>query len=140
VREHALELVDLSAKLRVARLRLTADPLQPPLDVITVGDEQLQLELLDLLRGADDEQERVDLPQVAEQLGAGTRDVDAGVTLRERSTAATRGSRSSAIGAIPTCSRRSCPCAPALVRALKSEVLPAPGRPTMPTARATAGR
>src|SRR6059036_3576203 len=62
--------------------------------------------------------------------------IAAGVTLRACTTPATWSSRSSAIGAIPTCSLRSWTCAPAHVSTLNSVVLPAPGRPTMPTSRA----
>ena len=48
VREHLAELLDLDAELRVARLRLLLDPLEPPLDVVAVGDEQLELQVLEV--------------------------------------------------------------------------------------------
>ena len=52
VREQPLELLHLAAERRVARLRLLRDPLEPPLDVVPVGDEQLELERLQVaLRG-----------------------------------------------------------------------------------------
>src|SRR5580765_1816044 len=56
----------------------------------------------------------------------------AGVVLAEPSTSAIGSSRSSGIGATPTCS---CPYAvcDTPVRAVKSVVFPAPGRPTIPT-------
>ena len=71
--------------------------------------------------------------------GTSTTRIVAGVIFRACSIAATCGSRSSAIGAIPTCSLRSCSCAPAWVSALKSEVFPESARPTMPTSRAIGG-
>ena len=43
VREHRPQVVDLLPQRRVARLRLLLDPLEPPLDVVAVGDEQLEL-------------------------------------------------------------------------------------------------
>ena len=69
--------------------------------------------------------------------GTSTTRIAAGVTFRAFSTAATCGSRSSAIGAMPTCSFRSCAATPALVSALKSAVCPAPGAPTIPTSSPT---
>ena len=61
----------------------------------------------------------------------------AGVTFRAETTSATCGRRSSAIGAIPTFALSETVAyavisAPARVSALKSVVLPALGRPTMP--------
>ncbi len=50
-RAPSLELLDLAAKLRVARLRLLLDPLEPSLDVVAVGDEQLELERLEIVVG-----------------------------------------------------------------------------------------
>ena len=49
VREQPLEVFRLLAELRVARLRLLAHALEAPLDMVAVGDEQLELELLDLV-------------------------------------------------------------------------------------------
>ena len=51
VGEQRLQLLDLLAQPRVARLRLLLDPLQPPLDVVAVGDEQLELERLQVAGG-----------------------------------------------------------------------------------------
>ena len=78
VREHLAELLDLDAQLRVARLRLLLDALQPLLDVVAVGDEQLQLQVLEVARrigvgreAVDDDEQRVHLAQVPEQRRAG---------------------------------------------------------------------
>ena len=78
VREHLLQLLDLGADLRVARLRLLLDALEPPLDVVAVGDEQLELERLEIVvrgrrprRSREHDEQRVDLPEVPEQRGAG---------------------------------------------------------------------
>ena len=71
-----------------------AHPLEPPLDVVAVGDEQLELERLEVSVGIGsgreavrDGQQRVDLTQVAEQLrrpcpARRRRAIAAGVTLR----------------------------------------------------------
>src|SRR6476646_10721857 len=49
VGEQSLERDDLVPELRVTGLRLLAHALEPPLDVVAVGDEQLETELLDLI-------------------------------------------------------------------------------------------
>ena len=56
----------------------------------------------------------------------------AGVTFAAETTAASWPSRSSAIGAIPTCSLPKSGPTPARVSTLKSVVFPAAGRPTIP--------
>ena len=61
----------------------------------------------------------------------------ASVTLRACTTAASAASRSSAIDAIPTFVLPYSPPA-ARVRAVKSDVFPLPGGPTMPTSSGTA--
>jgi len=73
VREHLLQLVDLGPHLRVTRLRLLLDALEPALHVVTVGDEQLELERLEVVIGcrvgaeaAHHDEQRVDLAQVPE--------------------------------------------------------------------------
>ena len=67
----------------VARLRLLRDALVPALDVIAIGDEQLELERLEVVGGrrvrreaVEHREDRVDLAQVAEQRRARARDVD----------------------------------------------------------------
>src|SRR5581483_11664171 len=74
VPEQPLELLDLLLESRVARLRLLRDPLEAPLDVVAVGDEQLEAKRLEVVVGharageaVEDDEERVDLPQVPEQ-------------------------------------------------------------------------
>jgi hypothetical protein len=46
--KHLAQLIDLGAQLQVTRLRLLLDALEPPLDVITVGYQQLELEVLEV--------------------------------------------------------------------------------------------
>ena len=48
VREHLAQLLELGAQLRVAGLRLLLDALEPPFDMVAVGDEQLELERLEI--------------------------------------------------------------------------------------------
>src|SRR5439155_19317558 len=48
VREDVPERLRFGTQLRVARLRLLLDALEPALDVVAVGDEQLELERLEL--------------------------------------------------------------------------------------------
>src|SRR5581483_3273690 len=48
VREDPLQLVDLRTQLRITRLRLLLDPVEAPLDVVAVGDEQLEPEVLEV--------------------------------------------------------------------------------------------
>src|SRR5215216_2512076 len=50
VREQPLEVRDLGAQLRAARLRVFANALEPARDVVAVGDEQLEVERLELKR------------------------------------------------------------------------------------------
>ena len=70
-------------QLRVARLRLLRDALEPPLDVVAVGDEQLELQRLEVVgrhpragEAVEHDEQRVDLPQVAEQRRPGAAHVD----------------------------------------------------------------
>src|ERR671922_2221348 len=74
VREQAVELLDLAFQLRVAGLRLLGDALEPALDVVAVGDEQLELQRLEIVRGhagageaVEHDEQRVDLAQVPQQ-------------------------------------------------------------------------
>jgi hypothetical protein len=81
--EDLLELRDLDPQLRVARLGLFGDALEPPLNVVAVGDEQLELQRLEVRRriarprpAVEDGKQRVVLPQVPEQRCSGSRYVD----------------------------------------------------------------
>src|SRR5581483_3256261 len=76
--EEALEVLGLALELRVTRLRLLGDALESPLDVVAVGDEQLELERLQVVVGdtrarepVEHDEERVDLTQLPEQLRPG---------------------------------------------------------------------
>src|SRR4051794_274632 len=76
VREQLLQLLDLFLQRHVTRLRLLRDALEPSLDVVPVGDEQLELQGLEVVvRDASarepiqDDEKRVDLAEVAEQRG-----------------------------------------------------------------------
>ena len=82
VRQHVRELVDLGAQACVARLRLLRHTLEPSLDVIAVGDEQLEAERLEIAvrirvrpEAAQDDEQRVDLAQVSELRVAAAGDV-----------------------------------------------------------------
>ena len=70
-------------RLRVARLRLLRDALEPLLDVVAVGDEQLELQRLEIVvrdarprEAVEHDEQRVDLAQVAEQRRAGAAHLD----------------------------------------------------------------
>jgi hypothetical protein len=83
VGEDSFERVRLLPRLRIAGLRLPADALEPPLDVLAVGEEQLELERREVVSGlacprpaVGDDEERVDPAQVAEELRAGAGRVD----------------------------------------------------------------
>ena len=142
------QLLDLDAELRVARLRLLLDPLEPPLDVVAVGDEQLEPQVLEIAgrvgagrEAVEDDEQRVDLAQVPEQRrprAGHVLDADRGRRdlLRAGRPRASASSRSSAICAMPTFVLPYSP-PPAFVSAVKSVVFPAPGRPTIPTSSAT---
>ena len=115
VGEYALELLDLLAKLRIAGLRLRAHPLQPLLDVVAVGDDELELQLLAVALGIGVGIEVRRRPRSAASdlrssprtaglsPGGSTTRIVAGVVFAELSIAATGTSRSSGIGAMPTC-------------------------------------
>src|SRR5207248_6781328 len=77
VREEPLELGRLRLEAGVPRLRLLRDALQPPPHMVAVGDEELKLQRLEVVGGdarageaVEDDEERVDLPQVAQKLWA----------------------------------------------------------------------
>ncbi len=83
MRRELLEVLDLRAELGVPRLRLLRDALEPALDVVPVGGEQLERELLRVAAGiararppVEHGEDEVDLAQIPEQLRAGPRDVD----------------------------------------------------------------
>ena len=84
-----------------------------PLDVVAVGDEQLEPERLEVVRGrgvvgepVQHREDRVDLPEVSEELrpraGTSTTRIAAGVTFLAETITASRPRRSSAIVAMPT--------------------------------------
>ena len=148
VREHLLQLLELAADLRVTGLRLLLDALEPALDVVAVGDEQLELERLEIVvrrrvraEAAQHHEQRVDLPEVPELRCARAGHVlDAdrrGRDLACLHDLGQRPSRSSAIGAMPTFVFPYSP-PPVFVSAVKSDVFPLPDGPTMPTSSATA--
>ena len=69
--------LDLLTLRPVARLRLLAHPLEPPLDVVAIGDDQLEPERLEvgcrigvLREPVENGEERVRLPELARDLGA----------------------------------------------------------------------
>ena len=114
--EHALQVGSLLAQLRVARLRLLAHALEAALDMVAVGDQQLQLEPLEVaLRIGAAPRSRRPPPCSASTRrrfpsscgpvpGTSVTRAAAGVTFAAETTAASCPSRSSAIGAMPTCS------------------------------------
>ena len=139
VREQGLEPVDLLLQLRVARLRLLPGPLEALLDVVAVGDEQLELERLarrparagvkpsSTQSSASTWRRLPSRPaRCRARPGRGSWQASASPSARS---AASCSSRSSAIGAMPTCGFASCTCAPACVSALNSVVLPDFGQP-----------
>ena len=83
VRKEPLEVGRLRLEARVPRLRLLPDPFEPPLDVVAVCHQQLELERLEVVGGdagagepVEDDEERVHLPQIAEQLWTRPGNVD----------------------------------------------------------------
>ena len=81
--EQLREQLHLCARGRVAGLRLLRHALVAALDVIAVCDEQLELERLEVVvrcrpvrEPVEDGEDRVDLPEVAEQLRTGAGHVD----------------------------------------------------------------
>ena len=83
MRKERRQRLELGPLGRVARLRLLRDALVPALDVVAVGDEELELQGLEVVRGCrirgeavEHGEDRVDLAEVAEQLRAGARHVD----------------------------------------------------------------
>ncbi len=72
--DQPFELRCFSLELRVAGLRLLRDSLEAPLDVVAVGNEQLEAEPLEIAlrigvrrESVQDEQQRIDLAKVAEE-------------------------------------------------------------------------
>ena len=143
--------LDLGAELRVAGLRLLRDPLEPPLDVVAVGDEQLEPQRLEVIVGDARPPSTRPARPAARRPAAGSR------AARRRSPARRRrGSRPASPSARrhdardlvqPRVRDRRHPdvlacrvAARVRVSALNSVVLPDPGRPTMPTSSATATR
>ena len=77
MREQPLEVGHLDLEPRVSRLRLLPDAFEAPLDVVAVGDEELELQRLEVVRRnararepVEDDKQGVDLAQIAEQLRA----------------------------------------------------------------------
>ena len=73
VSEERLELSELGTLRRLARLRFLRDPLVAALDVVAVGDEQLELQGLEVVLGGrsvreavEHREDRVDLAKVPE--------------------------------------------------------------------------
>ena len=147
VREYLPQLLDLHAQLRLTRLRLLLDPFEPPLDVVAVGHEQLQLQVLQVSRRVgslrmpssttSSASTCLRLPSIAGPVpGTSCTRIAAGVTFRADTTLARASSRASATWAMPTFVLPYSP-PPVFVSAVKSVVFPAPGRPTIPTSSAT---
>ena len=74
MREQPLERIRFLLQIRVARLRLLRDALEPALDVVAIGDEQLEAQRLEIVvrdvragEAVEHDEQRVDLTQVAEQ-------------------------------------------------------------------------
>ncbi len=83
VDEQRAQVLRLLLQRGIARLGLLLDSFQPALDVLVVGDEELQLERLEiagrvrvLAPAVQDGEQRVDLAETAEKLTAGARHVD----------------------------------------------------------------
>ncbi len=81
--EQPLQLLRLPLQLRVAGLRLLRNALEAPLDMVAVGDEQLELQRLEVVRrdarageAVEHDEQRVDLAQVAEQRRPGAAHLD----------------------------------------------------------------
>ena len=73
MREQPLERIRFLLQIRVARLRLLRDALEPALDVVAVGDEQLEPQRLEVVvrnvragEAVEHDEQRVDLTQVPE--------------------------------------------------------------------------
>ena len=76
VLDQPLQELGFGAERRIARLGLLPHPLEAALDVILVGDEQLELERGQLAQVADDCEERVGAANPAELRGCSARNVD----------------------------------------------------------------
>ena len=81
--EHALELRRFLLQLQLTRLGLFRHAVQPALDVVAIGDEQLEPKCLEIVRrdarareAVQHDEERVHLTQVAEQLRTGAAHLD----------------------------------------------------------------
>ena len=152
MREQRGERLELGPLAGVTRLRLFRDALVPPLDVIAIGDEQLELERLEVVGRARVGEKPSSTARIASTWrrlpssagpvpGTSTTRIAAGVTFRAETSAASRGRRSSAIAAMPTfgfsvTDAYAVISAPARVSALNSVVLPLFGSPTIPTSSA----
>ena len=73
VREHPLQLRRLLFQLQLAGLRLLRDALEPPLDVVTIGDQQLEPQRLEVVGGnararepVEHDEQRIHLAQIPE--------------------------------------------------------------------------
>ena len=73
MRQHPFELGHFLLQLLLARLRLLRDSLEPALDVIPVGDQELEAQCLQVVRGhagareaVEDDEQRVHLTQIPE--------------------------------------------------------------------------
>src|SRR5207244_4946622 len=83
VREQALELRRLGLETGISGLRLLRHAFEPPLDVVAVRDEQLELERLEVIGGnaragkaVENHQKRIHLAQVPEELRTRSGNVD----------------------------------------------------------------
>ncbi len=148
VDEQRAQVLRLLPERGIAGLGLLLDSFQPPLDVLVVGDEELQLERLEIAGrvGASAQPFRTASSVSTSRRppsswrpepGTSTTRTAAGVIFLAETTAATWSSRGSAMAAMPTFSLPETVAyavisAPALVSALKSVVFPAFGSPTIP--------
>ena len=142
MREQLLEELDLLAQLHVTGLRLLRDAFEPLLDVVAVGDEQLELQRLEIVGGnlrageaVEHDEQRVDLPKVAEQRRPGPAHLG-DADRRRRHLARLDDVRQLLQARIGIAAMPTSPCAFAPVRASNSIDLPELGSPTIPTSSA----
>ena len=83
MRQHPFELGHLLLQLQFARLRLLRDALEPPLDMIPIGNQQLEPQRLQVVGGnpgareaVEDDEQRIHLAQIPQQLGPGAPHLD----------------------------------------------------------------
>ena len=74
MREQPFELFRLLLELEIARLRLLRHALEPLLDMVAIGDEQLELQRLEIVRrnprsgeAVEHDEKRIDLPQITQE-------------------------------------------------------------------------